>query len=238
MRKRILVLLLVSGFFLAGIGAGPTRADPTKDPGLCLPASTIPESAAADPSWFSDACVVGHSQAVGMREHMDLPMDYYAISGMRAAYVLDSPDFLFPNGRKGTLRKAMETWSYEKIYVMLGINDCTIYESGVTRFQSAMEGLLDFLKETQPQADICLLSLLPVGEMVSDPDRYSPENAVLYSRVLKSLSREYDTEYLDLYRLMADENGMLRPELDIGDGMHIRPQAYEELEDYLLRHTW
>ena len=53
------------------------------------PLSTVPESAAADPAWFSDACLIGHSQAEGMREHMELPqMDYYALNGLKASQAL------------------------------------------------------------------------------------------------------------------------------------------------------
>ena len=101
-----------------------------------------------------------------------------------------------------------------------------------------MSDILDVVKETQPQADICLLSLLPVGRSTPDPLRYNRENAVLYSQVLKSLSRKYDTEYLDLFRLMADEDGYLLEECDSGDGIHLRIGQYETLREFFLTHTW
>lgn len=239
MLKRTVYCLIAFLLVFSASVPGTARAAEEEDLFFSVPVSTIPESEPADPSWFAGACVIGHSQAVGMRSSLGIPeLDYYAISGLRASYALDCPDFVLPNGRLGTLRKAMETWSYDRIYVLLGINDCTAYESGLPRFKIAMEGVLDLLRETQPQAEICLLSLLPVGEMTTDPERYNRENVILYSQILKTISREYRTEYLDLFRLMADENGYLQSRFNNGDGIHLRTGEYKELKDFLLRHTW
>ena len=239
MRKKTILCLLALILVLSSLFSVTACAAEEGDGFFTVPVSTIPESDPADLSWFAGTCVIGHSQAVGMSNSLGLPgIDYYAISGLRASYVLDCPDFVFPNGRIGTLRKAMETWSYERIYILLGINDCTTYENGPLRFRSAMEGLLDLLRETQPQAKICLFSLLPVGLFSPDPLRYNRENVILYSQILKTLSREYETEYLDLFRPLADENGYLQTRFDKGDGIHLFSGRYAEIREFLLRHTW
>ncbi len=239
MRIRKTLCFLAAAVLLFGSLPVTALAAGEYDGWFGVPVSTIPESDPVDPSWFEGTCVIGHSQAVWMQTSLGLSgIDYYAISGLRATYVLDCPDFMLPNGRFGTLQKALETWSYTRIYVLLGINDCTEYENGPIRFKAAMEGLLDLLKETQPQAEICLFSLFPVGLASPDPLRYNRENAILYSQILKSLSRQYDTEYLDLFRLAADENGYLDQRFDKGDGIHIFSGRYSEVREFLLRHTW
>ncbi len=237
MTKKALSLFMCLMIFISLLSPFALAAD--REWFCAAPLSTVPESAAADPAWFSDACLIGHSQAEGMRAHMELPqMDYYALNGLKATQALNIGVIPLPGGGIGSLRGGLASHSYKHVFILLGINDCTRYENGPENFRTAMSDILDVVKETQPQADICLLSLLPVGRSTPDPLRYNRENAVLYSQVLKSLSREYDTEYLDLFRLMADEDGYLLEECDSGDGIHLRIGRYEALREFFLTHTW
>ena len=66
---------------------------------------------------------------------------------------------------------------------------------------------------------------------------YNPENTTLYSQAIKDLSREYNTEYLDVFRLLADNEGYFQDIYNAGDGIHIKPKEYPVIEDFLRCHT-
>ena len=105
------------------------------------------------------------------------------------------------------------------------------------RFLPYMRQILDMVKKTQPDADIYILSLVPVGRLTPDNISYNPENVTVYNQALKALSREYGTEYLDMFRLLSDPEGYYQPQYDAGDGIHIQALQYGVLKDFLKCHT-
>lgn len=203
-----------------------------------VPVSTVPAGAPVEDSWFDDACFIGHSQVVGMNKYFNLPnADYYAVIGHTAQEALDFPYYPLPNGGDGSLRKALEQAQYGKVYIMLGINDCTNKDDQLEKFLAPMKQIIELVRETQPDAQIYLLSLAPVGRETPNNICYSIDNVLLFTQAVKSLAREYNTEYLDVFRLMSDEYGYILNEYNAGDGIHIDAHHYAQILDYLKCHT-
>lgn len=203
-----------------------------------VPIGTITTTAPVDDNWFDDACFIGHSQVVGMSNYFKLPnADYYAIIGHTAREALEFPYYPLPNGGDGALSKALSQRSYGKVYIMLGINDCTNKDDQLEKFLTPMREILDLVHETQPQAQVYMISLAPTGRETPNNICYSLDNVLLFTQAVKSLSREYNTEYLDLFRFMSDENGYMLNEFNAGDGIHIDAHHYDEIKDFLKCHT-
>lgn len=203
-----------------------------------LPQSTVGVSEAVDNAWFDDVCFIGHSQVVGMNLYGGMDnIDYYAVVGHTAKDVLTFDYYEMPNGRYGTLRQGLEFKNYGKIYLMLGINDCPNFKKIEETYFEPMKEILAMIEETQPQARIYILSLTPVGRWTNNNEWYNPENAIRYCQINKTLSRLYNTEYLDVYRLMSDSEGYFLENFDYGDGIHIHASAYYEFVAYLKTHT-
>ena len=203
-----------------------------------LPVSTVEESAPVSDDWFDDVCFIGHSQIVGMQKYSGLSgPDYYAVVGHTAQSALDYEFYPLPNGRYGTLSDGLHSKSYGKVYIMLGINDSSLDKNRVEKFMTPMRTILDLVKETQPGAKIYLLSLVPVGRYTPMNELYNPDSTVFYSQLVKTLSREYDTEYIDLFRMMCDKAGYFLNSFNSGDGIHIQSDRYPEIVEYLKRHT-
>lgn len=203
-----------------------------------LPVATAAESEAVDDSWFDDVCFIGHSQVVGMQKYFHLDnADYYAVVGHTAQNVLDFEYYPLRTGRDAPLSTALETYDYNKVYIMLGVNDFSLDDDRIEQFMKPMREILDLVKTTQPEATVYLLSIAPIGLWNPMPILYSYENAVLYSQAIKNLALEYGAEYLDVFRLMADRNGHMLPAFDAGDGIHINAEKYENIKDYLKTHT-
>ncbi len=203
-----------------------------------LPVSTVAESEPVSDDWFNDVCFIGHSQIVGMQKYSGLSgPDYYAVVGHTAQSTLDYEFYPLPNGRYGTLSDGLHSKSYGKVYIMLGINDSSLDKNRVEKFMTPMRAILDLVKETQPGAKIYLLSLVPVGRYTPMNELYNPDSTVFYSQLAKTLSREYDTEYIDLFRMMCDKAGYFLNSFNSGDGIHIQSDRYPEIVEYLKRHT-
>lgn len=201
------------------------------------PLSTVEEGAPVDDSWFDDACFIGHSQVVGMSEYFNLPnADFYAVIGHKAAEVLEFPWYNMPNGRMGSLKNALSMASYGKIYIMLGVNDFEKKDKE-EKFMVPMRQLLELVKTSQPDARIYLISVAPVGRETKNNLLYNPENVIYYSQMIKDLSREYGTEYLDIFRYLADDDGYLREDINAGDGIHFKAKRYDIIKDYFTCHT-
>jgi hypothetical protein len=203
-----------------------------------LPISTVEKSEGVDDSWFDDACFIGHSQVVGMHNYFNLPnADYYAVVGHTAQNVIDHIYYDLPNGGSGTLQQALSQKQYGKVYIMLGINDCNDREDRLERFTTPMKTILDMVTETQPNAQIYLLSLAPIGRYTPNDLWYTMDNVLLFTHTVKAFSREYNTEYLDVFRLMCDESGYFMDEFNAGDGIHIDAHHYEQIKEFLKCHT-
>ena len=203
-----------------------------------LPVSTVAESEPVSDDWFNDVCFIGHSQIVGMQKYSGLSgPDYYAVVGHTAQSTLDYEFYPLPNGRYGTLSDGLHSKSYGKVYIMLGINDSSLDKNRVEKFMTPMRTILDLVKETQPDARVYLLSLVPVGRYTPMNELYNPDSTVFYSQLVKTLSREYDTEYIDLFRMMCDKAGYFLNSFNSGDGIHIQSDRYPEIVEYLKRHT-
>ena len=203
-----------------------------------LPVSTMAESAPVSDDWFSDVCFIGHSQIVGMQKYSGLTgPDYYAVVGHKAQSVVEYAFYELPNGGYGTLSDGLHQKTYGKVYIMLGINDSSLRDDRVETFMTPMRQILDLVRETQPNATIYLLSLVPVGRYTPMNELYNPTSTVFYSQLIKTLSREYDTEYIDLFRMMCDRAGYFLNSFNSGDGIHIQSDRYPEIVEYLKRHT-
>ena len=142
-----------------------------------------------------------------------------------------------PNGGYGTLSDGLHQKTYGKVYIMLGINDRSLRDDRVETFMTPMRQILDLVRETQPNATIYLLSLVPVGRYTPMNELYHPTSTVFYSQLIKTLSREYDTEYIDLFRMMCDRAGYFLNRFNSGDGIHIASDRYPEIVEYLKTHT-
>ena len=203
-----------------------------------LPVSTMAESAPVSDDWFSDVCFIGHSQIVGMQKYSGLTgPDYYAVVGHKAQSVVEYTFYELPNGGYGTLSDGLHQKTYGKVYIMLGINDSSLRDDRVETFMTPMRQILDLVRETQPNATIYLLSLVPVGRYTPMNELYNPTSTVFYSQLIKTLSREYDTEYIDLFRMMCDRAGYFLNSFNSGDGIHIASDRYPEIVEYLKTHT-
>ena len=211
----------------------------------------VPQSEAVPDSYFDDACFIGHSLVVGMKNYFRLPnADFFAVNGVSASWLLNNPYFELEetetdeDGKTvnvtGTLAQALgeKAGKYGKVYIMLGTNELGAEESHLRQYAASMEAIVDLVRATQPEAKIYLLSILPVSEKRSEKDEhFNCENVIAFNARLRQISADKQVYFVDTYSVLADADGYLPEGSCLSDGIHILAPQYAMLKAYLKTHT-
>lgn len=187
----------------------------------------------ADPRWFDDALMIGHSMMVGFEAYGGLWTPHYcALTGASVDQMLSYREFPLPLGGNGTLEEVLQQESYGKVYVMLGVNEIT---SGLEATRESYEELLALIWSAQPEAQIYVISVLPVTRSRDSGGTITIERILAYNEMLLEMCEEDGCWYLDLYSYFADEEDFL-PSEDSTDGLHPVDALYPMMLDYLDTH--
>lgn len=113
-----------------------------------------------------------------------------------------------------------------KIFVMGGVNDVS-HKLSADTIAARMEKLLDYIIEKTPQTKIYLQSALPIN---NDFGRFktldgTEQVIVDYNKRLAEIAVERGITFINLFPLLADENGKL-DEKYTNDGLHLLGNAY------------
>lgn len=207
----------------------------------------VPQSSPATMNHFDNACFIGHSLVVGMKNYFNLSnADFYAINGATTNTILNNTEFELPNGDvdeegeplTGTLDEALSTKQYSKVYIMLGINEARNTISARQNYYNNMLRIVSLVRGAQPNVPIYLVSLTPVSEQCSDGSvNFNRDNIINYNKTLKTVCLDTYTYYLNVFDLFADQNGYLPANKCFTDGLHLNGPQYTEMLNYFLSHT-
>ena len=130
---------------------------------------------------------------------------------------LDSYE-LTVDGKKISVVEALQKNSFDRIYIMFGIN-----ELGwpVDSFVRSYGNFVQKVKELQPNAKIYVENIFPVTANKSNQsDIYNNTNIRTFNEKIKAMAQEKGAIYVDLYSMLSDENGNLPKEYS-PDGVHL-----------------
>ena len=140
------------------------------------------------------------------------------------------------NGKKLTVKKALKEIQFDKIYIMLGVNELGTGSS--TDFYNQYKKVIDYIKKTQPQAVIYIQSIIHVtNEEREHSDYINNKNIDLRNSKIIKLADNKQVFWLDLNEIF-DKKG--KKELDkkyTSDGVHIMPKFIPIWQEYLLSHV-
>ena len=139
-------------------------------------------------------------------------------------------------GEQHQIWESIAMMGSKRVFLMLGMNDLNI--NGVEGTCKKYEELVDNIKETDPDAEIHIMSMTyilhgkEVGMLQNDIIRQ-------YNQELEKLAEEKGWGFVDISQPLADENGDLAVEYCSDDFAHQRPEAYDVwvsvLRDYARR---
>ncbi|MCP3929019.1 MAG: G-D-S-L family lipolytic protein [Bacteroidetes bacterium] len=110
----------------------------------------------------------------------------------------------------------------EKIFLMIGINDLLFVspEHIADNYRKIIKNIL----RQSPHTKLFLQSVLPVNNSVRNVG-ISNQDILRLNTFIRTLSEEFKLEYIDLHKLLANEEGELQARFTV-DGLHINGNAY------------
>lgn len=182
---------------------------------------------------MGNALFIGDSRTVGLMEYSDLKADFYASEGM-SVYNLNKKPISVPKVGKVRLDALLSQKSYDKIYLMLGINESG-YEFNTT--VKKYEEVVTFIQEKQPNAKIIIQANLHVTKKRSESDAvYNNSYINRFNREISKLADDKKIFYLDVNSLFDDAEGNLSADKS-EDEVHVFAKYYMEWGNWIKRET-
>lgn len=184
-----------------------------------------------DESYFDDALFIGDSRTVGLRDYTDMSehADFYCETSLTIYKVMEE-DFK----GQGTIKEALETKDYGKIYIMVGINELG---RGTTEdFMSKYTEVIDTIHELEPDAKIFIQSIMRVsGEKSAKDAIFNNNNINARNNAIATLADNQQVFYIEVNEAVCDEEGNLVAEYTF-DQIHLLGACNDLWKQYLLSH--
>ncbi len=196
----------------------------------------VPKREQVSEEYFKDALFIGDSRTEmfvlnsGMKE-----IHSHTAKGLMVDTIFTKPLVEIENGEKIPIMEALKKESYQKIYIMLGINELGWRYENI--YIEKYGEIIDALKESQPDASIYVESLIPVSAEKSKKDPvYNNERIALYNNLLQKMAQEKEVYYVNVAEALSDETGALFADAS-SDGVHQNKKYSGVWLDYLKNHT-
>lgn len=195
----------------------------------------VPQSPAVDDSYFNDAVFIGDSRTQGLITATGL---YNATAFTHQGLTVDTAfkDLIVEiDGQYYTAIDALSRTQFNKVYIMLGINETGwIYSS---KFIEGYGRIIDAVRSANPEAKIYIQEILPVSNSVSSSHDYIKNSKIdEYNQLLQQLADEKQVYFVDTASAVAGADGSL-PEDAAVDGIHLKNSYCQQWLDYLKSHT-
>ena len=113
-----------------------------------------------DDSFFEHSAILGNSLVEGLRLFSQMrSIHYFSATSVSVVSATQTRNVRLRNGASGTLVQSLCQDQYDKIYIELGINEIG---GSVDVFIRNYGNMIDSIRAAEPNADIYILSILPV----------------------------------------------------------------------------
>lgn len=207
-----------------------TRAD--RPPAEAVP---VPESGSVEDAYFENVVFLGDSRTEGFFLYSGLKTGkfLYAV-GATVESVFTKKAWDSGHGKLPLLDALAET-EYEKVYLMLGINE--LGWSKAENYREQYAKLIDRVRKDRPEAVVVLQSILPVSAKQDAKGGYVNNKKILaYNEIIADLAGEKDCVLLNSAEAVTGPDGCLPAEWTF-DGVHLNPAGCRVLLDYYRTHS-
>lgn len=189
------------------------------------------------PEYLDGALFIGDSRTAVLYEYANWEKTHFFVEyGLSVWDVMDKELASDPEtGEKLTVREALSSQSYDKIYMMLGINE--LGRGTADSFYAQYARVVEEIRTLQPDALIFVQSILHVTAE-KDAKKTYINNSEINARneKLKSLADDIHIFWLDENEVFDEEGtGALNPDYT-WDGVHIQAKYIPIWQEYLLSH--
>ncbi|MBQ2900757.1 MAG: hypothetical protein IJE49_02845 [Agathobacter sp.] len=200
--------------------------------------SNQPSKPAGVTASMDTALFIGDSRTVGIQTYtkeLTATADFFAAVSTTITGVVNYNDKIDVEGVGNvTISELLSQKKYDKIYIMLGINEASDYPSNIAR---NTQKLLDLIQEKQPGSVIFIVANLYVSETYqSSRPAFSTANMQAINNAQAALANNQDIFYLDPNFMFVDENGNLSMDYS-GDGCHLQNKSCDKLVEWIISET-
>lgn len=212
-----------------------TNSENSSDNEVVTPPPTEPEKP-SEPANVSmdDALFIGDSRTVGLMEYSNIQgADFFCNVGM-SVFNIQKETVSIPDLGKVSISQLLDSKDYNKIYVMLGVNEMGYkFEKIVDKYSE----LINFIGDKEPEASVIILANLHVTKSRSDTD--DTFNNASINRLNEAISKFANNDnvfYLDSNILFDDADGALSADKS-SDNAHLYAKYYEEWGNWIINQT-
>ena len=209
---------------------GPIRDQPPEEE-----ESPVPPAPVKPENPFEGALFIGDSRTVGIGKYAGITeADFFATTGMSVYSIFDEKVKVGDRTEKCTLETLLSEAQYDRIYLMLGINELGY---NLDRTAETYGTVVARLQELQPEAYVYIQANLHVTKKKSDSDKTYNNDRI--NRLNESISAFADGQqvfYLDVNPVYDDENGAMTADYT-WDEIHLLAKHYALWADYLRENT-
>ena len=201
---------------------GETTDAPETDAPETLPPPDIPTEP-TDPGEFDNALFIGDSRTLGLLYYGNLgTADVFATKGMTIFRVFNEIIDVKSAGETN-LESLLASKKYDKIYIMLGLNEIGANIEGIKLKYSA---LVDRLLETQDSAKIYVCANLHITNSRSEWDEiYNNTRLNAINDYVSTLANGENVQFVDVNIMFDDKSGGFREDY-AADDFHPEPECY------------
>ncbi len=179
--------------------------------------------------YFDNTLFIGDSRTAGLRQFGYFETaDFFATPGL-SVYSIPQTKVTIEDYEDIKLADLLVEKEYDKIYVMLGMNELGYrFPQTVERYRSFIEDLQD----QEPRAQLILCANLHVTNVRSDNDKFfNNANIDKINEEIRLLAEEKELVYLDINELFDNEEGEL-------DNEYASDDSHVTVENYIVWCDW
>jgi len=183
---------------------------------------------------FKKALFIGDSRVVGLQTYGYLKgATFFASVGLHVADALTA-EVELKGSSAATLPAVLENNNYNRIYIMLGINDL---QTDPDTLGEQYQEIVSTVRKYEPKATIYIMANLHITAEKSGESTIINNTAIDYfNYVLQKMADGKKIRYLDVNPLFDDASGALTADYT-GDGIHLYPKYYPAWVAWLADHS-
>lgn len=190
------------------------------------------------PGDFSHALFIGDSRTEGLMRYTDLVGQgavFYTSTGLNVKTAMTKGIVPDAQGNMLTIPQALATAQFNKVYIMLGVNELGWAYSNI--FIEEYTKLVQAVQAAEPNAAVYIQAIIPVSaeKNASDPV-YNNAKIAEYNGLIRQMAQNLGAGYLEVQQGIVDETGCLPAGATV-DGVHMNKEYCQKWKEYLAANS-
>ena len=185
-------------------------------------------------SYYDDALFIGDSRVEGLKLYSQIDnATYYCRQGI-SVYNMMTEKIAKSKGKATTIPKALKSKKFNKIYIMVGINELGIQNTKA--YAKKYKENIEEIKKLQPDAVIFIMGVMKVTDAYANKsDIVNNVNINDKNVAAANLANGIDIFYIDMNPVVTKKNGGVRSDYT-WDGIHLKAEYYGIWDEFLNTH--